>query len=170
MPVPRNPVSSDPLLPVAIVLGGLVVGTLDLLFATGFWATRGVPPIRILQSIAAGVLGQEAAIAGGLPSATLGAALHYGIATMMVLGYAVASVRFDALRRRPIVHGLLYGLFLYAAMQYVVVPLSAANTPAKLDLPWVLSSIVAHMALVGVPCVLLARRALRRRPPSVPAV
>ena len=153
-----------------ILLGGLVVATLDILFAMSFWALHGVPPIRILQAIAAGVMGPEAAIAGGMTSASLGAALHYFIATMMVLAYALASLGIDGLLRRPIVHGLLYGLLLYALMQYVVVPLSAADAPAHFNLPWVLSSILVHMTLVSVPCALFARRALHTRPTSLPAV
>jgi hypothetical protein len=40
----------------ALLAGAAVVGTLDLLFAIGFWLPKGVAPIRILQSIAAGVL------------------------------------------------------------------------------------------------------------------
>lgn len=45
----------------AIVYGGLVVGTLDILDAViffGLW--RGVAPIRIFQSIASGLLGRAA--------------------------------------------------------------------------------------------------------------
>ena len=53
-----------------IIAGGLLVGTLDLLFASGFWAMRNVPPIRIAQSIAAGVLG-DASFDGGAASAWL---------------------------------------------------------------------------------------------------
>ena len=41
----------------AILYGGLVVGTLDALDALIFFGLRGVAPIRIGQSIAAGVLG-----------------------------------------------------------------------------------------------------------------
>ena len=34
--------------------GGLLAGTLDILYATSFWALRDVPAQRIFQSIAAG--------------------------------------------------------------------------------------------------------------------
>ena len=44
-----------------VLLGGLVMGTLDLLFACTFWGVlRDVAPERILQSIAAGVQGTAA--------------------------------------------------------------------------------------------------------------
>ena len=54
-------------------LGGVALGTLDLIFVCAFWgALRGLSPERILQSIAAGVQG-PAAFHGGASSAVLGA-------------------------------------------------------------------------------------------------
>ncbi len=139
-----------------VLAGGFVLGTLDILFACGFWALlRDVPPARILQSIAAGLQG-PAAFEGGRGSAMLGLLCHYVIATAMVLAYVLASRRVDALVRRPVLYGLLYGLLLYALMSYVVVPLSNAPQPTKIYLPWVLASIIVH-ALLGVICAWTAR-------------
>ena len=143
----------------AIVIGGLVVGTLDAVFATTFWGLRDVPAIRIFQSIAAGLLG-KASFEGGIATAWLGAGLHYFIATMMVLAYYLVAKRYRVLSQRPIAYGLAYGLFLYAFMQYVVVPLSAAMQ-GKFHLDWIASSIVMH-AVLGVICAWFARRALHR--------
>jgi len=143
----------------AIVIGGLVVGTLDAVFATTFWGLRDVPAIRIFHSIAAGLLG-KASFEGGIATAWLGAGLHYFIATMMVLAYYLVAKRYRVLSQWPIAYGLAYGLFLYVFMQYVVVPLSAAMQ-GKLHLDWVASSIVMH-AVLGVICVWFARRALHR--------
>ncbi len=133
-----------------------MLGSIDLLFACGFWKLlRGVPPERILQSIAAGVQGR-AAFEGGQASAMLGLACHYAIALGMVLAYVVASVRWRALARRPVVHGLLYGLLLYVVMNQLVVPLSNAPQPTTVYLPWVLASIAMH-ALLGLVCAWSAR-------------
>jgi hypothetical protein len=143
-----------------VLLGGLVMGTLDLLFACAFWGLlRNVAPERILQSIAAGVQG-KAAFEGGSGSAMLGAACHYFIATMMVLAYFVASGRVSGLIEHPVRYGLVYGLVLYGAMTYVVVPLSNAPQPTKVYLPWMLASIIMH-AVFGVICAWFARRARR---------
>ncbi|KQY55140.1 hypothetical protein [Lysobacter sp. Root494] len=141
-----------------IVLGGITLGTLDLLFACTFWGVlRDVAPERILQSIAAGVQG-KAAFEGGIASAALGAACHYLIATMMVLAYHLASTRWAALAERVVLYGLPYGLLLYAAMTYVVVPLSNAPQPTKVYPSWTVASIIMH-ALFGVICAWFARRA-----------
>ena len=141
-----------------IILGGLAFGTLDLLFACTFWgALRDVAPARILQSIGAGVQG-KAAFEGGAGSATLGAACHYFIATMMVSAYYLASSRMRVLIEHPVRYGLLYGLVLYGVMTYVVVPLSNAPQPTKVYLPWMVASIIMH-AVFGVICAWFARKA-----------
>jgi hypothetical protein len=141
-----------------LLLGGVIMGTLDLLFACTFWgALRDVAPARILQSIAAGVQG-KAAFEGGAGSAMLGAACHYFIATMMVSAYYLASGRMRGLIEHPVRYGLLYGLVLYGVMTYVVVPLSNAPQPTKVYLPWMVASIIMH-AVFGVICAWFARKA-----------
>ena len=52
-------------------------------------------------------------------------------------------------------------LLLYAAMNFVVLPLSAAGMPSFANHAWVGASIVAH-ALLGVVCALFARIAAAR--------
>ena len=142
----------------ALIAGGLVVGTLDGLFAVLYWGIGyGTPPSRIFQSISAGLLG-PASFEGGLPTAWLGAALHYFIATAIVVVYYAASLRLRALVRRPIPYGLLYGIAVYVFMNHVVVPLSAAR-PSRFNLAWVASSVVVHALCVGLPAALFARRA-----------
>jgi uncharacterized membrane protein YagU involved in acid resistance len=140
-----------------IIAGGLLVGTLDLLFAGGFWAMRNVPPIRIAQSIAAGVLG-DASYDGGAASAWLGVVLHYFIAMMFVLVYWLMARRAAALLQRPVRYGLLYGLLLYLVMNFVVLPLSAAGMPSFNDTSWLVASVAMHL-LIGVLCARFARRA-----------
>lgn len=142
-----------------VLAGGLVAGTLDLLFAWSFWAIRAeVPPTAILQSIAAGLLG-PASRQGGALTALLGAVLHYLIAATMAVTYASVALRFPVLVRQPVRYGALYGGLLYVVMNHVVVPLSRAGPGSRLPL-WVGLSIVVHLFLIGVPMALAARRAL----------
>ena len=75
----RQPGRRISLLMRAILTAGLIAGTLDILDAFIFYGFRGVSPVRILQSIAAGLLGR-ASFQGGAKTALLGAALHYLIA------------------------------------------------------------------------------------------
>ncbi|MEO7167842.1 MAG: hypothetical protein ABI787_09650, partial [Spartobacteria bacterium] len=63
----------------AILIGGAIAGILDITYAIGFSAWRGVAPLRLLQSVASGLLGAPA-FEGGLPTAALGLFLHFCIA------------------------------------------------------------------------------------------
>jgi hypothetical protein len=148
-----------------VLCGGVLIATLDLIFACSFWGLRhDVAPMRILQSIAAGVLGKDS-FGGGSAAAWLGAALHYAMATVMVAVYYLASLRLPALVRHPIRYGLPYGVVVYAVMTYVVIPLSAV--PDSGDSPfyaaWVYSSIAFHALVVGLLSALFSKRAQRGR-------
>jgi len=112
---------------------------------------------RILQSVAAGLLG-EASFEGGGQTAALGLALHYLIALSMSVAYYLAAGRWPLLRQRPVLCGAGYGLLLYGVMNYVVVPLSAAGPGSKNPL-WITLSIAVHVLLIGIPIALVARRA-----------
>jgi hypothetical protein len=141
-----------------VVAGGVVAGTLDIVYAIVYWAIRmGLPARRILQSVASGLLG-EASFAGGAATAALGLALHYGIAISMAVAYYLVSRRVPVLVRSPLALGAAYGLFLYALMNYVVVPLSAAGSGSQETL-WVGLSILVHAFFIGVPIALFTRRA-----------
>jgi hypothetical protein len=143
-----------------VLAGGVVAGTLDIVYACVFWALKaGAPASRILQSIAAGLIGQ-ASFDGGAATAALGLALHYFIALSMSTAYYLASSRWPRLRERPFLSGAVYGLFLYGIMNYVVVPLSRAR-PGPKDALWIALSIGVHVAFIGLPIALFARRAHR---------
>src|SRR3954469_17018955 len=109
----------------AILYGTLTVGTLDALDAIVFFGLRGAAPVRIFQSIAAGVLGR-AAFSGGWTTGALGVALHYFIAFGIVVTFIVASRRLGLLARHPLWAGVLYGVAVYFFMNRIVIPLSAA--------------------------------------------
>ncbi len=148
-----------------ILAGGLAAGTLDLAYASTFWGFKiGFTPVQILQSIAAGWLGRDAAYAGGWGAALLGLVSHYGIAIAMAACYWAASLRWQALARRPLRYAPIYGVLLYVAMNHVVVPLSRAGDGTQPAWRWEnLSHLAAHVFLVALPCALAARCALRMR-------
>jgi hypothetical protein len=147
----------------AIVAGTLVVGTLDALDAMAFFGLRnGVRPMRIFQSIAAGVLG-PASFQGGARSAALGVFLHYVIAFGIVLVFFAASRRLKILTRHAVASGILYGIAAYFVMNRVVIPLSAIG-PASTPVPWPVfaNGILIHAFGVGLPAALFARAARTR--------
>jgi uncharacterized membrane protein YagU involved in acid resistance len=139
-----------------------VAGTLDILYAWAFWRLKaGVPMQRILQSVAAGLLG-SASFTGGARTAALGLVLHYLIAVAMSAAFYMAALRQPRLAEHPIASGAIYGVCLYVVMNYVVVPLSAAGPPST-DPLWVGASVAVHAVFVGIPIAVATRLALGRR-------
>jgi len=147
----------------AILYGGLTVGVLDGLDAIVFFGLRnGVGPLRIFKGIAGGLLGREAAVAGGWPTALLGVLLHFTIATTIVTVFYLASRRLPFLTLRPFVWGPLYGVVVYLTMNLVVLPLSALHgTGLPQALPVLLNGVLIHIIGVGTPSALFARAATR---------
>jgi hypothetical protein len=143
----------------AILTGCLAVGTLDALDAIIFFGLRnGATPGGIFRSIAAGLIGRDAARAGGLQAAMLGALLHYFIAFGIVTVFYVASRRLTFLVRNPFVWGPIYGVLVYFFMNEVVIPLSALG-PGRYVLAPFVNGILIHMFGVGLPSALVAARA-----------
>jgi len=160
----RGMTNKAPLTPArAILYGTLVVGTLDISDALIYSAFRGVTPIRLFQYIAAGLLGRDAAKAGGLATGFLGAFLHYFIAFGAVVVFFVASRRIGFLTRHPWIAGAIYGVLVYLFMNVVVLPLSALHRAPDLT-PSVslLNQLLIHMFGIGVPSALFARAAQAR--------
>ncbi|GAB2494396.1 hypothetical protein GCM10027084_04900 [Pseudoxanthomonas sangjuensis] len=139
-----------------LLAGTATIGSLDLLFAWSFWANKGVTFTDILHSIASGWYG-KASRDMGATSAAVGAASHYAIIFCFMLAWWLAARLVPALSRRWLAFGALYGLALYALMNFVVLPLSAAGSPGFDNRAWLVGSIAMHAA-IGVLCAWFARK------------
>lgn len=141
-----------------ILLGTLVAGTLDILAAIISWALRDVPAERVLQGVAAGLLGREARD-GGTWSAALGLLLHYLIMIGIVAVFYAASRKLPVLTRRWLLAGIAYGITVYIVMSFVVVPLSASPGGfAVPPLPRLIQGVLIHITCVGLPIAFVTRR------------
>jgi uncharacterized membrane protein YagU involved in acid resistance len=139
----------------AIFSAGLLAGVLDITAAFITWAPQGVPPVRILQGIASGLLG-PLAFHEGIATAALGGVLHFLIAFSAAAVFYVASRKIDFMTRRPILSGALYGVCVYLVMYWVVMPLSRFHPPQTVTRSII--AIVTHMICVGMPIFLMVRR------------
>ncbi|HSC47997.1 MAG TPA: hypothetical protein VLG68_07915 [Gammaproteobacteria bacterium] len=146
-----------------LLIATVIAGTLDIATALLFWGLKGVPPGRILQGIASGLLGRPAFDGGG-STAALGLALHFCMMAVMVGAYFWASRRAGYLIRRPLLWGAIYGVALLGLMNYVVVPLSAFPGTPVFNPVWFLCDLGSHVFFVGIPIALYARRALATVP------
>ena len=105
----------------AILLGGIVAGTIDIGAAC---LITGKSVTFILHTIAGGLLAKEA-YSGGMATAFLGLALQEIMGIIIAAVYVLAAGALPLLRRQWIVMGLVYGVIVFYVMNYVVVPLSA---------------------------------------------
>lgn len=143
----------------AILWGGLVAGAIDITYALGFSAARGVPPMRILQSVASGLLGSPA-YQGGAGTAALGFVLHFLLMLIIAAIFYFASLRLRFLIERPVLWGALYGFAVYWVMNLVVLPLSAFPSEVKFVPVVLITSLVVHAFGIGVPIAWASRKAL----------
>jgi len=142
----------------AIFWGGLIAGTLDITAAClTAWFRASVTPVRVLQSVASGLLG-SAAYSGGTKTAVFGLALHFLIATIWTIIFYVASRRLRFLIERPEVWGLIYGVVVYAFMNFVVLPLSQFPQRGTPTLSSRAINLVIIMFCIGLPISLIVRR------------
>jgi hypothetical protein len=146
-----------------IFFGGLAIGIFDLLFAFTFYGLiLKVQPLRIFQSVAAGVLGRPAAIEGGVRTFLLGLVLHFVVATCIATVYYLISRLIPWAIRNAVISGLVYGVIAYFGMNYLVIPLSAIGRRPGPKPLWILTTeIIGHAFLVGLPVALLAQRSAK---------
>jgi hypothetical protein len=139
----------------AIGWAGLIAGVLDISSAFALSYPKGVGPIRVLQGVAAGLIGR-AAINGGLATAGLGLAIHFFIAFVVASVFYLASRKLIYLTQHAVISGLLYGVIVYGFMYWVVMPLAYPVVHPSLSRD--LTAVCVHMLLIGLPVSLIVRR------------
>jgi hypothetical protein len=140
-----------------VLYAGLVVGTLDLLAAfASFFISTGNNPLLILKAITSGVRGR-AAFSGGGGTLLLGLGLHFFIALSFTALFFWLYRRVGFISRHKVAAGVLYGLFIWAVMNLLVLPLSqVAGAPFQ---PFhALREALILVLMMGVPLVFLAGR------------
>jgi hypothetical protein len=141
-----------------VLLGGLVAGVLDILYAIILsWLRAGVPPLRVLQSVASGLLGNDA-YDGGVPAGLLGLFCHFAIAFGAAVTYYLASRKIALLRERPVIAGAIFGILVFLFMNWVVIPLSACPFATPFTASVLARGFLSHSLLVGIPIALLQKR------------
>jgi hypothetical protein len=134
----------------------LLVGILDISDAFIFYGLRGTTPTRILQGIASGVLGREA-FRMGQRSALLGLFFHFFIAFSATTVFLLASRKFPV-ARHPWRYGSLFGIALYAVMNYIVLPVSKIGLRPTPPLVPLINGVAALVFCIGIPLAFIARR------------
>jgi uncharacterized membrane protein YagU involved in acid resistance len=140
----------------AVLYGGLAAGAMDLAAAIVSNSLRGIEPVRVMQSISSGLLGDNA-YQHGAASASLGILLHFLMMVIIGAIYYVASRRLSVLNERPIVMGVLYGIAVYLVMNFVVLPVSAFPHELLYAPSAVLLGASIMVFCVGLPIALIVK-------------
>ena len=138
-----------------IALAGLIAGILDITSAVVIAGIKGTGPLRMLQGIASGLLGQRS-FEGGMATAGLGLAIHFLIAFTAAAVFYAASRKLSSLTQHALVSGLLYGIAVYIFMYWIVVPL--AFPTARHSVSRDVTAVIIHIVLIGLPIALVVRR------------
>ena len=140
-----------------IIKAWLIVGTLDISSAFIYYFIKtGNNPLTILNYIASAILGKEA-FSGGTMIRLLGLFLHYFIAFSFTIFFFWLFPKIKIFSKNKILTGIVYGIFVWAVMNLVVVPLS--NIAAR---PFnVVSAIINAVILIvciGIPLSFMASK------------
>ena len=150
-----------------IGLGGLAIGVLDFIDASTFFPLYyGITFQHVWWGPASGVIGREAARAGGWNTALLGIAMHFAVAFSIATVYWLLSRGIGIMVRKPVISGLIFGVAAHFVMQCVIVPLSArGGSPANVfnePIGSMMNSLIGHALFVGLPVALIAAWSARK--------
>lgn len=134
-----------------------ICGTLDILFAVLLTLWNGRAPGAMLRFVASGPFPQ--ATGWGASGSFLGVVVHFVLMALMVGAFLVAARNYPAVLEKPFLSWLVFALASYAVMNLAIVPLRfpAAWPPTPINVG---TQLFAHLFLVALPTVLIARRFL----------
>ncbi len=132
----------------------MLAGVLDIAFVIVLYGLKGVSALRILQGVAAGLIGREAAASGGTATALLGLGVHFAIAVVVAAMFVGLARILRWLAEYPFISGPAYGIVVWLAMNVIVLPLTA-TPPRSFPPPGWPPILIAHVLCVGLPIALI---------------
>jgi len=142
----------------AILISGLIAGTLDILAAIIQTLISGRNPVTMLKFIASGVFGKSA-LSGGLQYAYYGLFFHYCISFVWTIILFLFYPLISSLTGNKILIGIGYGLLVWVAMSMIVLPLSQApGISLSFSFLGAIKSIGILIVAVGLPISFMASK------------
>jgi hypothetical protein len=141
---------------VFILISGLIVGTVDGMAAVVWhYAAGGKDPAGIFKFIASCLIGKRA-FGGGTEIVLLGVFLHYCIATIFSAFFYFLCAKVKAFKGHNLSYGALYGLFVWAVMNLIVLPIIIHSIPSNPKN--IIIGLIIHILCVGIPMSLILGR------------
>ena len=143
-----------------VIKTGLLTGTLDIAIALiQYYSKTGKDPANVLRFIAGAVFGSKA-YAGGTGMAVAGLLFHFAIALVWTIIFFFLYPKIALLQKNFIVSAIIYGVFIWAVMNFIVLPLSALPALHS-DLKQSLTAIAILVIAFGIPLSLISKRYFR---------
>lgn len=156
-----------------VIRAGLLTGIVDGLFSSVLSALfYGSTVARLFQGVAATLLGPSA-VDGGIRTALIGVAMHFGVALgwSAVFAFLLAQSawlrRFVARPGGPITVAALFGPLIWTVMSLVVIP-QLTQRPVPVTYRWWVQ-FFGHIPFVALPIVAVIAAPLRERRPHTQA-
>jgi hypothetical protein len=148
--------ASKPSTAKAILVAGLIVGTLDAMAASIQTLQAGGTLTKLWQYVASGAFGKPA-FSGGLTMVAYGLLFHYLIAFSFTVFFFALYPRLSVLAKNRLVTGVLYGIFVWAVMNLIVVRQSAIG-PGPINPTKAALAAAILIVCMGLPLSYLAAR------------
>jgi len=140
-----------------ILLTGLLVGSLDIISAfVDYYIARGGNPFIVLRFIASGIFRNTALTGSGIMY-FWGLLFHFIIAYSFTFLFYFIYPKINLIRLNPFLTALLYGLFIWAIMNMVIVPLVFSQ-------PWhyngikTIKAALILIVMIGLPLSFIMRK------------
>lgn len=150
---------------VSAFTAGLIAGTLDITAACiQAYVKNGTTPAQVLKYVASGAFDPKTFSSGTLLAAC-GLVIHFIIAISFTFFFFFLAKQIPALVKYPVPVGILYGVFVWAAMRFIILPyISRINPKPIAGQEAITNAAIAAAILVvciGIPNAVLARRYLK---------
>jgi hypothetical protein len=129
-----------------------------------FYILNGTGPALMIKEIASGIFGKEA-IEGGTLMLIWGVVFHFMIAFLFTAFLFLIYPKLAAWIKNKFVIAVLYGLFAWAVMNLVVVPLRITHQLPS-DAEEMGTTAVIVISTIGLPVALIAQRFYARKKKS----
>lgn len=146
----------------AILSAGLLAGFLDASAASiQYYIKTGKSPVIVFKYIASAVIG-KAAYSGGSEIAVFGLIFHFLIALLFTVFFFLIYPWISRFSKNIIVNAIVFGLFTWAVMNLLVVPMTKiAKRP--FDMSQALLAMAILIVCIGLPVAALAHNYYGKR-------
>ena len=149
----------------AALTAGLIAGALDIVAAClQAYLKNDTPPMQVLRGVASGAFDPKTFSSPAL-LALCGLLIHFFIAISFTFFFFFLAKQIPSLVKYPIPIGIIYGLFVWAAMRFIILPyLSRLNPKPIVGQEAIKNAAIAAgiiVICVGIPVALLARKYVR---------